>query len=45
MTADIIDFSKSKQRIAEANEKAGRAVWEYGLAMLKNGCKAKEAAK
>lgn len=45
MNATIIDYAKAKQRIIEANERAGKAVWEYGLAMMKNGVKPKQAGK
>jgi hypothetical protein len=45
MNATIIDYAKAKQRIIEANERAGKAVWEYGLRMLKNGVKPRELSK
>lgn len=37
MTADILDFATWKKRLTKANEAAGKAVWEYGLLMLRNG--------
>lgn len=45
MNADLIDFAKARKIIEDKNERAGRAVWEYGLAMLKNGVKPKELSK
>ena len=43
LTADILDYAKSKKQITDKNERAGRAVWEYGLLMLRNGVQLKSS--